>query len=355
MRRTERRRSGRAGLALGALLGWALVGACSSGGTTEVVDSGPRDEGVPEELPRDAGDTRDAELLDAALDGTVDADPPDDGALAEAETSGPEPLSCAPEPLAVSRLALPEASGAVWIDAPIGRGWLVLADSGNEGAGALLNEADLQTQPLTFKLDAGAGDDLEGLTLTPSGRLVGLVSSGYLREWSADAAPLDLTRLAAPITDDADYLCDPKGGNCGANFEGLCLHPAPKPGGACAGFAVSKARGELVCVVETPAGYRLDTTRRITVGEADQLSGCDFELEAPHRLVVAGNLFSFSALWEVTGYQDPATAQARSLSLTGAANQEAIAFGPAGLLISFGDTQGLGGVETSPMVGFRCH
>jgi hypothetical protein len=294
-------------------------------------------------------------------DGAVDVDPdaPDEAPeMSETGDTAPDgsgPLECVPEALGeVKRLELPEASGAVWIDNALGRGWLVIADSGNKGAGALLDPEVYATLPVEFPLDAAAGDDVEGIALSPLGRVVGLVSSGYVREWSAEANGLVLARLAAPITDDAEYLCDPQGGNCAANFEGFCLNPAPGADAQCAGFAVSKSRGELVCVVATDDGYRLNPALRLAVGEPEQLSGCDYELEAPHRLVVAGNLFALSALWEVRGDDDLATAEVLPMPLTGAANQEALGFGPGGLLISFGDTQGLGGVETSPMVGFRC-
>ncbi|MEZ4267908.1 MAG: hypothetical protein R3F39_16155 [Myxococcota bacterium] len=308
------------------------------------------------DLPADPGPADSADVGEADASDGLEVAPEVDGTPeVDAGPDGGGPLVCVPEALGeVKRLELPEASGAVWIDNALGRGWLVIADSGNKGAGALLDPVAYLTLPVEFPLDAAAGDDVEGLALSPLGRVVGLVSSGYIREWTADATGLVLAQFATAVTDDADYLCDPQGGNCAANFEGFCLHPAPGPDAACVGFAVSKARGELVCVVSTDDGYRLDPSQRLAVGEAEQLSGCDYELEAPHRLVVAGNLFALSALWEVRGYDDLATAEVLSMPLTGAANQEALGFGPGGLLISFGDTQGLNGSETSPMVGFRC-
>lgn len=322
----------------------AVVG-CSSntGGADQYVDS-------PGEIGR-----IDVPKVDVAPEAGEVGEVGEAGEIADTTPDGSSPLDCTSESLGeAKRLLLPEASGAVWIDNALGRGWLVIADSGNKGAGALLESEAYATLPVQFPLDKAAGDDIEGIAVSPVGHIVGLVSSGYIREWMAEANGLVLARLAAPITDDADYLCDPQGGNCAANFEGICLHPAPKPGAECAGFAVSKARGELVCVVSTDEGYRLKPALRLAVGEPEQLSGCDYELEAPHRLVVAGNLFALSALWEVRGYDDLATAKVLPMPLTGAANQEALGFGPGGLLVSFGDTQGLGGNESSPMAAFRC-
>lgn len=329
---------GRRALALGlSVLACAACGA--GGGSPDTADSS---DGV--ELP--APDSR-------ADSSPGDATDPDafDGAELPAP---PGPLVCVPETLGAERLDMPEASGAAWVDNALGTGWLVVADSGNDGAGALLDAVNFQTLPVDFPLDPGAGDDVEGLALAPSGRVVGLASPGYIREWSAEPSGLVLTRLAAAVSSDPDDLCDPQGGNCAANFEGLCLHPAPPAGAACAGFAVSKARGQLACLALTGDGYRIDAAHTIAVGDPDQLSGCDYELEPPHRLVVAGNLFALSAIWEVRGADAPETAEVVALPLTGAANQEALAFGPGGLLISFGDTQGFGGSLTSPMVGFRC-
>lgn len=332
---------------------WALSALVCAGAALAVIACSSADGGPtqPVDSPEVAEVTEVAEVAEVA-------EVSDDAEIAEVADTTPDgggPLQCVPEPLGdTKRLGLPEASGAVWIDNALGRGWLVVADSGNKGAGALLEADTYVTLPVQFPLDAAAGDDLEGLALSPLGHVVGLVSSGYLREWSVEAAGLVLARFAAPITDDAEYLCDPQGGNCAANFEGICLHPAPAAGAECAGFAVSKARGELICVVATDEGYRLKPALRLAVGEPEHLSGCDYELEAPHRLVVAGNLWALSALWEVRGYGDLATAEALPMSLTGAANQEALGFGPGGLLISFGDTQGLQGSQSSPMVAFRC-
>ena len=152
--------------------------------------------------------------------------------------------------------------------------------------------------------------------------------------------------------------CPARAGNCGPNFEGLCLDPAPIDGG-CAGFAVSKARGQLVCVRAGADGYRLDpaVTIAVTDGNVDHpdlgpLSGCSFEAGPPHRLVVAGNAFTGSTLWEVTGYRAPAAAVVTELPFTGAPNQEAILFFGRGVLASFGDLQGLD--PRSPRATFVC-
>jgi len=149
------------------------------------------------------------------------------------------------------------------------------------------------------------------------------------------------------LSDDPAWVCEPFGVNCGANFEGLCLHPAPEVG-ACAGWAASKATGELVCLVPSGQGYRLDASRRIAITEPERISGCAFEPIAPHRLVVAGNLFSGSALWEVT-----ASGEAREFQERGAGNQEAVVVLAGGRLQSYGDGQDLLAGE-SPRVRFEC-
>ena len=48
-------------------------------------------------------------------------------------------------------------------------------------------------------------------------------------------------------------VCGATATNCGRNYEGLCLAPAGA-GGACVGFAASKADGHLYCVTTADDG-----------------------------------------------------------------------------------------------------
>jgi hypothetical protein len=65
-------------------------------------------------------------------------------------------------------------------------------------------------------------------------------------------------------------------------------------------------------------------------------------------LIVAGNLYSGSALWIIEAREPP-----RELTERGAANQEALVLLPDGELQSFGDAQELLG-EVSPRVVLAC-
>lgn len=242
-------------------------------------------------------------------------------------------------------LPLPEASGAVALSATE---LLVVADSGNLGAALVLDLAAETSSDLVVPLDAGASDDLEGLSATPDGRIVALTSSGYLRAYTWDGSALVQVEDARPLDPSLDWSCeDPQAVNCGKNHEGICLHPAPEPG-ACVGFAASKTEGVLLCLAE---GLVADPTRLITVAPAEQLSGCAFEPEPPYRLAVAGNLFSASTVWEVQGYGDAAAASIVELPFIGAPNQEALLVVPGLGLLSFGDLQQ---VPTSPVALFDC-
>lgn len=269
-----------------------------------------------------------------------------------------EPLVTACRPEGGHRwLAVPEASGAARLD-PAGDRVVIVGDSGHAGAALVLDVGPWTGVAATLAVDDGASDDLEGLARAPDGRVVGLTSAGWFREWAWDGASFMRTRDAYAGSSDQDWLCGRARGNCGKNYEGLCLHPAPAEG-ACVGFAASKTAGLLVCVREGAEGYRLDPSTTITVvadvsGEVEQgpLSACTFEPEPPYRLVVGGNLFTGSAIWEVVGYDDPATASIVALPVTGAPNQEALEFAFGGRLLSFGDVQDLS--PESPTLELRC-
>lgn len=251
----------------------------------------------------------------------------------------PPALSCVTAEAPLDTLPVTEASGAVWVSSPLGEGWLVVSDAGHQGAVALVPADGSEVQRFSLPLDEGTGDDVEGLSVAPDGQVVALTSGGYLRKWLLSEQGPVLSQLAQPISEDPFWRCeDPEDANCEPDYEGLCLDPEPTVG-ACAGFAVSKARGLLVCLVASGATYAVDPDRAITVGEPDGLSGCDYEVVPPHRLVVVGNDQSDGRIWEVRSPRDLAQAEVRPLGIAGPEGQEAAAFGPDGLLLLIADTQ----------------
>lgn len=254
---------------------------------------------------------------------------------------------------------LPEASGAV----PLGASFdLFVADSGHSGRALIVPRGATAAAPipLTMPLGVGAGDDLEGLANGPDGLVYGLTSSGYLRAWRVESNDgtwgATLVSGPTPIADQGEWVGGPNEVNGAGNFEGLCLHPAPKPG-ACAGWAASKARGELVCIRAEPTGYRLDPEVRHPVFLPEYLSDCAYEDAPPYRLFAAGNVYSEDRLVEVRpeGVLDVPLLTFGS-DQVGAPNQEAILVRSLseGLEIqSMGDWQDLGG-DRSPRVRFFC-
>lgn len=327
-------------------IGALVASGCSTGRD----DSEPSDGAAEVQVdapPREAQDTE-----PEPADEVTEAD--------DASPEAPPPLATACRPEGGYRwLAVAEASGAARLD-PAGDRLVVVGDSGHAGRALVLDVGAWEGAPATLAVDDGASDDLEGLARAPDGRIVGLTSAGWFREWTWDGADFARTRDAYAGSTDEDWFCGRARGNCGKNYEGLCLHPAPgRAEGACAGFAASKTSGSLVCVRADAEGYRLDPATTITVvadvsGEVEQgpLSACTFEPEPPYRLVVGGNIFTGSAIWEVVGYDDAATASIVALAVSGAPNQEALEFAAGGRLVSFGDVQDLS--PESPTLELRC-
>ena len=337
-------------------LGCPGAGGSSGGDLAPTPDTGEAaDDVAPDSAPDAASDV----APDAATDASTDV-APSDATPDQPDSVEPDPVplteACRGVDLGLDLVPLAEVSGAAWMGPPQGPAYALLADSGHGGAGLWVQEGPWQLTPIAFPLDPAAGDDLEARAVGHYGRLVGLVSAGYVREWELQGSSLVQTRSAYPLYPDGEpwVRSDPFAVNQGKNYEALCLRPDLAADGSCAGFAGSKAEGELLCVTFDGASYVLDPTRRIGGWEPDTVSDCAFELEPPHRLVVAGNLYAASTLWEVRGWEAPATAELVELSITGPTNQEAIAFGPGGRLLSFGDVQDVLG-EASPVEAFACH
>lgn len=311
--------------------------------------------------------TDDGAAIDSSPDTAVDDAPlPDaqpDGAGPDVAVDGSAEVEVGPSGCQAGELGfvdLPEASGAVALDADHD---LLVADSGHSGRALVLDRALGVAAPLVLPLGDGAGDDIEGLTLGPRAEgptlVWGLSSSGYLRAWRVERTgatwSATLTQGPVPIAEPGEWVGGPNAVNAAGNFEGICLHPAPAPG-ECAGWAASKARGELVCLRAQGGVFRLDPEVRLPVFEAEHLSDCAFEPDPPYRLFAAGNVYSGDRVIEV------ATAPSRTApidglpELAGAPNQEAILVRKISEVLeiqSFGDWQDLAG-DRSPRVVFTC-
>jgi len=342
-----------------------VIAACSSpsGGdraaneVTEPRDAAPVDDAEPSDglasldsEPSEAT-TTDAVASEAmpaettAPDGATDAGE----VAADALWAGPWASACRVDESAFDTIPLPEASGSALLsDGRI----VVVADSGNAGRAVIVDPSMPGAAiDVTLPLGEGAGDDVEGLERGPDGRIWGLTSAGWLRAWRFEPGPPPTFALEVgplPIAPEGAWRCASSGVNCGPNYEGLCLHPMPAPG-ACAGWAASKARGVLVCLVGAAAGFEIDASRTIPIAPEEQLSGCAFEPEPPHRLVAAGNVMSGSTLWEV----DVESGTATAWQAIGAANQETVIVLPGGVVHSYGDLQTLT-PDSSPRVVLRC-
>jgi len=297
---------------------------------------------TPEDLPSDDVAPLDAEVASEGFEASeVDA---------VVETTLPADLTAC-RFVVSDRVPIPEASGSALLDAA-GTRILVVADSGNGGRAIVIERASGRARALLLPLGEGAGDDIEGLERAPDGRIFGLASNGFLRAWREAGDGFALVLGPTAISDEPAWVCDAFGVNCAANYEGLCLHPAPEAT-ACAGWAASKATGELVCLRGDGDGYRLDPQTRIRVTEPERLSGCAYEPEPPYRLIAGGNLFAASALWQIELDPLGGPAKVREFQERGAGNQESLVLLPGGELQSYGDGQDFLADE-SPRVIFQC-
>lgn len=242
------------------------------------------------------------------------------------------------EPRFSVELPIAEASGAVYLaaDAAGPARVLVVGDSGNGGPFVEMAAADGAVIARgTMPLDPGASDDLEGLDRVGD-RFYAITSSGYMRAWERAGDGFRLVDPAYPVAEPGHgrppLSCDDGGEvNCGSNFEGLCLHDPP-PAAGCAGYAVAKRTGRLVCL--RWAGPRLAATRAdgIEVAGPGTLSGCAFA-PGSGRLLVGSNMFGGNAVYEVAPGSSP-----RLVGRLGPGFGEAIAAGPTGDIYRFSDT-----------------
>ncbi len=247
-------------------------------------------------------------------------------------------------------IALPEASGAVYLPGPPAT-VLVVADSGNRGQWAELDAGDGRVVGHgRLPLDGGASDDLEGLSVL-GGRFYGLTSSGYLREWERADGGFRQVRDAYPIATPGEgspsLSCKHAGKvNCDANFEGLCL--ADAPAGGCVGWAAAKDNGTLYCLVRADDGrLRVDRGRAVKIAGHGLVSGCT--ILPGGDLLVGTNLFGGNTVYRVSG-AGGAKPRIRVIDRLGPGFGEAIAASPDGVVYRFSDTGG----SPSMMARYQC-
>ncbi|HUQ05466.1 MAG TPA: hypothetical protein VM261_23350 [Kofleriaceae bacterium] len=248
--------------------------------------------------------------------------------------------SCERQPFAPT-IPIAEASGAQWMpDGTI----LVVSDSGNGGAFVTIDGGDGHVVASGKLPLGGPGDDLEGLA-GADGMIWAITSSGWMRAWTPRASGKHAYELAVhayPI--DPDDECTVDAVNCGNNYEGLCLMPAASAAlGGCAGYAASKASGDLVCLVRDDDGrYVAAPERRIHVSGREALAACD--LAADGTIWTGDNLFGRSVVRRVSG------GEVVDSAALGAGFPEAMTVAPDGTIYRFSDTGG----APSVVAKYRC-
>jgi hypothetical protein len=349
-----------------------LVGCSGGRSPPSAQDTTTKPDEVSEALD---GDTNTASEKPELIADDMSENPVDTGAdevdasevAADAGDGDAADVPVAPRPFCESlsgsgSIELPEASAAVRFSDGMA---LVVADSGHRGRAVWVSPegattaVQLPLDPISRRRGTDiVDDDLEGLAIGTDGRLYGLTSAGWLRVWTRDGTDFTQVGSARPISDHPDFVCDSRAVNCGPNYEGLCLRPsgwdAPAgPSAPCVGYAASKARGELVCLVasdgESP--LRVEPSRVLATGlAADHLSDCAFirRADGSAAVLVAGNLYAGSELRMV----DEVSGQHVSTDIFGAINQEALLDRGDGTWWSLGDLQQYS--ETSPWQTFRC-
>jgi hypothetical protein len=276
--------------------------------------------------------------------------PPADAATATATDVTAEPAApgtpdlahCERLPFAAT-LPVPEASGAVWLSRD-GGVVMVIGDSGHDGAYVIVDDEDGRVLERGKLPLGGPGDDLEGLaTEGPDGEMLwAITSSGFVRGWQhKDGSGFRLAVAAQRIDEDDDCAVDSF--NCGRNYEGLCLAPAGVTSGGCAGYAVAKADGDLVCLVRDGEHWRADRARNIDLGTRDAAAACD--ITADGTVWTGDNLFGGTVVRRVAGGKIVGSAP------LGEGFPEAMAIGPGGIVFRFSD---VGGSSPSRAAKYRC-
>lgn len=263
------------------------------------------------------------------------ASPWDSAGSAKSPTT-PKPEAGACEALAFAESTpVPEASGAAWLTVDGKAALLVISDSGNHGAYAIVDADDGATiETGKLPLSDATSDDLEGVAARGD-RFYGITSSGWLYVWKRagkgfelEGAPYALGPVTLPIKgskrkiDGDGMVCPGPGINCGRNYEGLCLAPLGARG-ACAGFAAGKKDGALYCIVEEAGKLVVRHAPAIEITGGEALADCAFSDDG--TLWVGSNLFDLGNAYRITGWQDPTKAQVERVGALAVGFPETIA------------------------------
>jgi outer membrane protein assembly factor BamB len=266
---------------------------------------------------------------------------------------------------------VPEASGAAWLTIDDKLRLVVVGDSGNDGAYGLVDpETGATTETGRLPLSSAAGDDIEGLA-SRDGKLYGLTSAGWMRVWqrtsggSARGSPRDMQNrfelIGGPYPigpvdlpdkknqsrppEGDGMVCGARAGNCGRNYEGLCLAPTPR--GPCVGFAASKADGHLYCLTDDAGKLVVHHDRAIAITRPGALADCAFSDD--DTLWAGSNLFDLGHVYRVAHWEDPAAAQVEQVATLIVGFPEVIA-ARGDVVYRMSDTNG----APSLMARYRC-
>jgi hypothetical protein len=256
--------------------------------------------------------------------------------IEKAEAPGDSAVACSLDEGFAATLPIAEASAAAEVELlPGKREILVVSDSGNHGAAIAfaVGGDGASARKLMLPLDARAGDDLEGLAWK-GGRAYALTSSGAVLAFSPDGKGSlrrdgDAYRLGEPPT-SCEKLDD---GNCGRNYEGLCLRAKRAPG-RCDGYAAGRATASLYCVSIDGSGRLAADLSRPPIKLAvpgDALSDCAFGAEggpAEDVLLVTTNIHGGNATYVV----DESSGRLARLDAPPTLNNEGVAIDRTGAL-----------------------
>jgi hypothetical protein len=289
---------------------------------------------------------------------------------------------CSAEKFAES-VDLPEASGATPLTIDGKPSLLVISDSGNHGAFAII-DADTGVLIDQGKIPmAATSDDFEGLA-TSDGVVFGITSAGWIYRWKLTAhgtgdgrfemvgqpyslgAPDTTWRKNGGLGDKPPVgeamACVADGTNCGRNYEGICILPKlaaaktpnPKTEPPCVGLAVAKADGHAYCLTYADGKLTANYARRFAVARPGGLSDCS--IDDRNRMVIGANLFDSSNIYTVEDWQswrltDASTAPKISKRIgVGVGFSEVLTAGPGDVIYRMSDASG----APSLMAKFRC-
>jgi hypothetical protein len=234
----------------------------------------------------------------------------------------PAKSGCTQLPFADST-PVPEASGAAWFVLDNKLVLVVISDSGNDGAFAIVDPESGDTLDESKLPLGGDGEDLEGIA-TRNGKLYVITSPGWMRVYQRSATkpefelvdgpyalgPIDIEDKGGGTGDKAPkgtgMVCGAKNVNCGRNYEGVCMHPGTPPG-RCVGYGASKADGHLYCIVEKDNRLAIEHANAIRVAREGVIADCAFSDDG--KLYAGSNIFDAGHVYRIDDYANPANAE----------------------------------------------